>query len=107
MRLLLNSLPQNKNLGYTKVRQHKLPDFFLQIFCIIPGFTGRRIDRLLLSGGHSLVFAADGLAAAGSGEVWFGPVPGEGLKLFTLQVPDGWSIHPAETGITADSSEQP
>ena len=51
--------------------------------------------------GSGSVFAADGLAAAGGGMVWFGFVPGEGLRLFTLQVPDGWSIHPAETGITA------
>lgn len=55
---------------------------------------------LVMNIGSGSVFAADGLAASGSGEVWFGPVPGEGLKLFTLQVPDGWSIHPA-TGITA------
>ena len=61
---------------------------------------GADAKTLVMSIGSGSVFAADGLAAAGSGEVWFGPVPGEGLKLFTLQVPELWSIHPA-TGITA------
>lgn len=61
---------------------------------------GPDAKTLVMNIGSGSVFAADGLAASGSGEVWFGPVPGEGLKLFTLQVPDGWSIHPA-TGITA------
>jgi len=62
---------------------------------------GADAKTLVMNIGSGSVFGADGLAAAGGGMVWFGPVPGEGLKLFTLQVPDGWSIHPANPGITA------
>ena len=43
----------------------------------------------------------NGLVGVGDGDVWFGLTEDGTIRLFTLQTPNGWSVRPEQTGVTA------
>ena len=63
---------------------------------------GTQIEVLIEQLDYHRIFAHNGLISVGEGAAWFGPVSGEGLRLFTLQNSStGFGVRPVESGISA------
>lgn len=74
------------------------PEEFLDFYDQVVEGQRRELVSQLMQGS---LLGRNGLVGVGDGDVWFGLTEDGTIRLFTLQTPNGWSVRPEQTGVTA------